>query len=90
MRQKKSGGSMSQSELKDGGILESFREKNTYQYTGTESSTFCNSITDQTRTEHLCSHEIRQHNSFGIFEQKWGNQIKQQTRIGLTVYPKRL
>lgn len=70
------GGSMSHSELKNGGALEPLREKIAYQCTGTESSTVCNSITDQTQTEHSCSHQIRQHNSCCISEQNGGDQIR--------------
>lgn len=71
------GGSMSHSELKNGGALEPLIEKIAYQCTGTESSTVCNSITDQTQTEHSCSHQIRQHNSCCISEQNGGgDQIR--------------
>lgn len=95
MPRKQGGGSMSHSELKNGGALEPLIEKIAYQCTGTESSTVCNSITDQTQTEHSCSHQIRQHNSCCISEQNGGGgpdqncYYKQQSRFGLTVYPKR-
>lgn len=62
--------------LRMGGALEPLREKIAYQCTGTESSTVCNSITDQTQTEHSCSHQIRQHNSCCISEQNGGDQIR--------------
>lgn len=86
MRQKQGGGSMSLSELKDGGTLESLREKIAYQCTGTESSTVCNLITDQTKAEHSCSNQIRQHNSCCISEQNGGGAdqncyYKQQSRF---------
>lgn len=44
---KQGGGSMSHSELKNGETTESLRKKNPYQCIGTEGSTVCISITDQ-------------------------------------------
>lgn len=91
------GDSMSYSELMDGGPWNpSEKQKLHYQCTGTESSTVCNSITDQTQTEHSYSHQFRKHISCCIPEQNvgWGPDqncyYKQQNKFGLTIYPSRL
>lgn len=58
--------------IKLGWTLDPSEKKIAHQWTGTEGSTVCNSITSQTQKEHLYSQKIGQHSNCCISEQKGG------------------